>query len=165
MYTSFDNIDNASRIWIYQADRFLVNEEKIIISQRLETFCNTWLSHGIPVEASFEIRHNAFVIFAANVTKTAVSGCSIDSSVSIIRELEKQFDLSFFNRMRLVFEQEGEFLMADYQDVAAMITKKELSLDSTSFNLLLNSKSQLETDWKVPISKSWIAKRLELNPA
>ena len=44
-----------------------------------------------------------FIILMADETATGVSGCSTDSSVRLIKQIEQQYGVSLFDRQMLAF--------------------------------------------------------------
>ena len=83
------HFDPASRIWIYQASRLFTLQEALEIEETLKNFSANWLSHGAKVKGAAHLFFGQFIIFLADETATGISGCSTDSSVRVIKELEK----------------------------------------------------------------------------
>src|SRR5688572_27622278 len=104
MYIPFEKLNPSSRIWIYQANKTLTQMDAEILRRHLHAFTEQWTVHGHPLEASFDIRHDQFVIIAAN---DQTSGCSIDASVRVMKEAGEQIQADFFDR-GLVAVKEGE---------------------------------------------------------
>src|SRR5690606_25540491 len=91
------------RIWIYQSTRELSSEENEQLTAKLGAFTKQWAAHGKQLAARAEVRFNRFIILFLNEEMEAVSGCSIDSSVRFLKELEKEFRLELFDRMQIAF--------------------------------------------------------------
>ncbi len=66
MYTPFQNLPSSARVWIYQGDRKLSENELTIITDHLKLFTERWQTHGKPMISSFEIRFDQFVVIAAD---------------------------------------------------------------------------------------------------
>ena len=84
MQVDFENLPDNSRIWIYQANRKLSEEEVHSITQQTSQFLEQWTAHGSDLEAGFEVKYNRFIVIGLNQANASASGCSIDSSVHFI---------------------------------------------------------------------------------
>ena len=93
MLTSFDQLDTSSKVWVYQSTSELTTDQTVTIKELLTDFVTQWNSHGADVTGAFDLLYDRFIILAAD-DRNSVSGCSIDSSVSVIREIETKLNLS-----------------------------------------------------------------------
>ncbi|WP_204351865.1 hypothetical protein, partial [Klebsiella variicola] len=66
-------------------------------------FVSNWISHGTPVKGYANLLFGQFIILMADETATGVSGCSTDSSVHLMKEIELRFKADLFNRQNLAF--------------------------------------------------------------
>src|SRR4051812_18331458 len=92
-----------SRVWIYQSSRLFSLSEVLDLEPLLENFAGQWKSHGDEVRAYAGLFFGQFLVFMADESDTRVSGCSTDSSVRFVKQLEQQFGVDFFNRTNLAF--------------------------------------------------------------
>ncbi|MFX9089601.1 hypothetical protein ABTN55_21265, partial [Acinetobacter baumannii] len=69
----------------------------------LHQFVADWKSHGTPVKGYANLLFGQFIILMADETATGVSGCSTDSSVHLMKEIESRFKVDLFNRQNLAF--------------------------------------------------------------
>src|SRR6476620_6198806 len=90
-----------SKVWIYQSNRPFTLHEALQIEALLEEFTCRWKSHSIYVKGFGNLFFGQFIILMADETATGVSGCSTDSSVRLIKEIEKVFGVNMFDRMAL----------------------------------------------------------------
>jgi hypothetical protein len=98
-----ESYSTESRIWIYQCNKPLSESEKDEVLNMLHTFTNNWLSHGKKVKGYGNILFNQFIILIADETASAVSGCSTDSSVRLMKEIEQKITINLFDRQTLAF--------------------------------------------------------------
>src|SRR5690242_15633233 len=94
---------SSSRVWIYQSSRLFSLSEALQVEDLLNDFAQQWKSHGVPVKGYANLLFGQFVVIMADETATGVSGCSTDSSVRTIKQIEEQFGLSMFDRQTLAF--------------------------------------------------------------
>lgn len=155
---AYDHFPAASRVWIYQSNRALTPEQIAYTNQRLEQFVAQWQSHGKKVQAWAELLHQHFLVLMVNEAYEAPSGCSIDSSVALVKELEQAFGVDFFDRMTFTYvQQDGLVAAADRDTFAALYNQQQIGEDTLVFNNLVNTKADFENKWKVPLKESWHA--------
>ncbi len=160
MFTAYKNLPSNSRVWVYQSDRELSQEEIEFISAKALLFIDNWTRHGDDLKGSFTIKYNQFLVFAVDESFNDVSGCSIDASVRFVKELEKELKLDLMDKMNVSFK-DGENInivkLSEFQDFAKA---KKITADTVVFNNMVATKEDLETKWEVPASQSWHARFL-----
>ncbi|RAR75394.1 ABC transporter ATPase [Flavobacterium aciduliphilum] len=155
MFVPFDQLPEDSRIWIYQSSRKFTEEEVVAITTSLTQFLNHWNAHGTPLECSFVLKYNRFLILAVNQNVQAASGCAIDSSVAFIQKLEQQFEVDLLDKMNVAFKQ-GEFITyKTLLDFKKLVKDKSVSEHTIVFNNLVNTIEEWKDSWEVPASESW----------
>ncbi|QYS89290.1 ABC transporter ATPase [Flavobacterium columnare] len=155
MYIPFENMPLDSRVWIYQSNRKLSDDEIKEIAIHTEKFLADWSAHGTPLEASFDIRYNRFIILTVNPSIQAPTGCSIDSSVQFIQQLEQKYAIDLLDKMNVTFKN-GEFIAhKSLIDFKKMAKEKAVSASTIVFNNLVNTIEELNDSWEVPASESW----------
>ena len=92
-----------SRVWVYQSSRMFALSEALQMEEILNHFTATWKSHGVDVKGFATLLFGQFIIIMADETATGVSGCSTDSSVRMIKQIEESFKVEMFNRQALAF--------------------------------------------------------------
>lgn len=155
MYVPFETLPEESRIWIYQSNRKFSDTEIAEIEKDLVEFLTNWSAHGSSLEASYQIKYNRFIIIAINQEVHPATGCSIDSSVSFIQNLEKKYEVDLLDKMNVAFKQ-GEFItyktLLDFKKLAK---EKAVSENTIVFNNLVNTIQEWNESWEVPAAESW----------
>ncbi len=155
MLTEFKNLPDNSRIWVYQANRKLSEQEVAEITEKTNEFLTKWTAHGAALEAALEIKYNRFIVIGLNQANASASGCSIDASVHFIQTLEKEYDIDLLDKMNVTFYS-GEFIaykpLADFKKMAK---DKSVSKNTVVFNNLVNTKAEYLENWEVPAKESW----------
>src|SRR5262252_4825372 len=95
--------DSSSKVWIYQSSRLFSLSEALQIEDILNDFAEHWKSHGDPVKGYANLLFGQFIVIMADETATGVSGCSTDSSVRVVKQIEQQFGVTMFDRQTLAF--------------------------------------------------------------
>jgi len=155
MLADFSTLPNNSRVWVYQCNRKLSDDEVAIITKKATEFLTQWTAHGSNLEAGFEVKYNRFIVIGLNQENASASGCSIDASVHFIQQLEKQFEVDLLDKMNVTFYN-GEFIahksLADFKKMAKA---KSVSPNTVVFNNLVNTKEEYLENWEVPAKESW----------
>ena len=155
MYVPFEELAEDARIWIYPSDTPFKEEDMESVEQRLKDFINQWTVHNKALKASFLLPYRRFVVLAVDTAFNQVSGCSIDSSVRFIQELENEFSKVLLDKMNVTFKQ-GEYLVyKDLKDFKALVKSKSVSPETIVFNNLITTKSEMDSHWEVPAKESW----------
>jgi len=156
------NLHADSRVWIYQANRIFSLDEALAIEVILNDFAEQWKSHGVPVKGAAYLFFGQFIILIADETATGVSGCSTDSSVRMIKDIEKQFGVNLFDRTTLAFVVEDKVQLLPMTQLQYAVDNGFISGNTSYFNNLVNTKEELESRWILPLKDSWIAARIIL---
>lgn len=153
MYIPFNTLRPESKLWIYQADRRLTAEERERISEKLREFTGEWLVHGAPLQASFEIRFDQFILVAAD---DSASGCSIDSSVRVMKEIGALTGIDFFNRNLVAFRKGEEISLIDLTLLKSELQKGNWNEESLVFNNAISTLRDVNERWLVPAGTTWL---------
>ncbi len=155
MITAFKKLPNESRIWIYQSNRKLSDDEVSEIETKLIVFLQQWTAHGSDLEAGFEIKYSRFIVIGLNQENASASGCSIDSSVNFIQSLEKEYDLDLLDKMNVTFYNGQYIAHKSLSDFKKMVKAKSVSKNTVVFNNLVVTKEDYLENWEVPAKDSW----------
>ncbi|ARV06288.1 ABC transporter ATPase [Polaribacter sp. SA4-10] len=155
MFTEYKNLPNNSRVWIYQSDREFTKKEIEFISAKAEDFINQWTRHGDDLKGSFTIKYNQFLVLAVDESFNNVSGCSIDSSVRFIKELENELKLDLMNKMNITFKDDKNINLVKMSDFQQFAKDKKVTSETIVFNNMVGTKEDFESHWEVPAKESW----------
>lgn len=143
------------RVIIYPASRPFTAKESKAISEKLFDFLATWAAHGKPLSSSFKIEKNQFLVICVDEEKEAASGCSIDALTGVIRELDKEFDLGFFDRMKASFVENGEVKTLKLSDFKNGLKTGEISDNIEVFDFSKSTYVAFLSDFLLPLKRSW----------
>lgn len=159
------DFSDESRVWIYQSSRAFIEREATEINEQLYQFYSQWNSHGEPVKGWAKLLFGQFVVVMADESQSQVSGCSTDSSVRIIKSIEKQYDVNMFDRLMLTFLVNGKAEMLPMNQVQYALDKAYIKHDTPLFNNVVLTKKEMMNNWLIPLDKSWLAARLKFETA
>jgi hypothetical protein len=144
-----------SRVWIYQSDRKFTSTEETEILNKLAAFTNQWKAHGNELLAKAEIRYGFFIILTVDESQAGVTGCSIDSSVHLIKEIEQEYHIDLFNRFNIAYKVNGEVVVNSKEDFETLVNIKQVTPETIVFNNMVQNLDELESKWEVPFQNSW----------
>jgi hypothetical protein len=155
---------SSSRVWVYQCNRLFSLQEAFEIEDLLHDFAQQWKSHGTPVKGEAHLFFGQFIVFIADETATGVSGCSTDSSVRLIKDIEQQYKVNLLDRTTLAFIIKDNIQQLPLLQLNYAVENGFINADTLYFNNLVQTKDELENNWIVPIKESWLAKKISATP-
>ena len=152
-----------SRVWVYQSSRLYSIAESFAIEELLADFTGKWLSHGAPVKGAAYLFFGQFIILMADEKATGVSGCSTDSSVRLIKDIEQKFGVNMFDRTTLAFVIKDKVQLLPLAQLQYAFNNGFINSHTLYFNNLVQTKEELENKWIIPIKESWLSKKISIN--
>jgi len=149
------NFSENSKVWIYQSTRQLEAAETAQIKQILDDFTTSWTAHNNQLKAKAEIRYNRFIVLVVDETQAGASGCSIDKSVNLMKALEKEFDLTLFDRFNIAYRDGDTIKSVGRFEFEELIKQGQIDTETIVFNNLVPTLKDLNTLWEVPFKNSW----------
>jgi hypothetical protein len=155
-----EEFDGSSRVWIYQSSRLFTIAESFRIEEMLGEFLRSWNSHGVPVKGYANLFFGQFIILMADERASMVSGCSTDSSVRLIRQMETLFNVQLFDRQLLAFFIKEKVQLLPLSQLAFGADNGFIQPETLYFNNTVLTKSELMKNWIIPVKESWLASKI-----
>lgn len=140
---------------IYPASRPFTPKESKVITEKLYDFLATWAAHGKPLSSSFKIEKNQFIIVCVDEDVEAASGCSIDALGGVMKEIDQEFQLGLFDRMKATFIEQGEVKTMKLQDFRNGLKTGEISKEIEVYDFSKNTYVAFLSDFLLPLRRSW----------
>ena len=154
------DFNDNSRVWVYQSNRVFTQPEVLQIEKLLKNFSRDWKSHGTPVKGFANLFFGQFIILMADETAMGVSGCSTDSSVRFIKNIEQDFQVELFDRLMLAFLIQERIQLLPLSQISSYLEDGLINTDTLYFNNTILTKKELLDHWIIPVKESWLAKRV-----
>jgi len=154
-----EDFNDTSKVWIYQCNRLFTLSEALQIEELLEDFTKSWQSHGAKVKGYANLFFGQFIILMADETATGVGGCSIDSSVRLIKNIEQDYNVNLFERQMLAFVIKERIQLLPMEQLNYAIENGFINTDTLYFNNTVQTKKELLSNWIIPVKQSWLARR------
>ena len=155
MIVHFDSLPMDARVWVYQSSREFSDIEVTTIASKTEEFMATWKRHGDDLKTSYVIKYNQFIVLGVDENLNNASGCSIDSSVHFMQQLEKEFDIDLMNKMNTAFKVGENINIVSLSDFQNFAKEGKITSDTTVFNNMIQSKGDFDSKWEIPAIESW----------
>lgn len=147
-----------SKVWIYQSNRAFTNDEAAAIQQKLDGFTAQWAAHGHQLKAKAEIIHQFFIVFTVDEATAGVTGCSIDASVRVIKDIEQAYHVDLFDRFNIAYKIDGKVIVTNKEDFETLVNIKTIGPKTIVFNNLVQTLQEFETKWETTFEESWHSK-------
>jgi hypothetical protein len=148
---------NDYRVIIYPASRPFTTKEAKTITEKLYDFLASWAAHGKPLSSSFKIERNQFIVVCVDEEKEMASGCSIDALGKIMREIDEEYQLGLFDRMKASFVENGEVKTLKLIDFKTKVRNGDLSKEIDVFDFSKNTYLEFLSNFLLPFNRSWAA--------
>ncbi len=148
------DLNPSSKLWLYQSSRALNATEIQWLNEQLKSFAEDWASHGADLMAAAEVLNPYFIAFAVDLSQANASGCSIDKSVRLVKDLGKELNIDFFNRLKIWSENESEEVnLIPFRNISEFP-------ENYIFNPLVNKLEDLPSKFKVKIADYLVENQL-----
>ena len=152
MFVDFQTLPATARIWVYYIPRTLSAHEKEAVSHRLTAFCEGWAAHQVPLKTSFQFMYEQFIVLAVDEEYHGASGCSIDSSVKVIRELAELLQVDLFNRQYAAYWEGAHLHTLPLSNLKALA----LPADTLVCDTLATTLGDLRQKERIPAQATWL---------
>lgn len=136
---------------IFPASRPINLEEEQDIILEINEFLISWTAHGIPLESQINIVYQQFIIISINEDAEPASGCSLDALNAFMREIDQQYQLDLFDRMKACYVENQQVKTMKLQDFRTALKNKTISTEVQVFDF---SKPN-EEGFLLPLHESW----------
>ena len=162
MFVPFDSLPDHSRLWIYQSSKKFSSSELATISESLTSFTSRWRAHGEPLNASFKIVYDQFVLLAVDEEVHAASGCSIDDSTRVLKEISSSIGIDLFDRSRAAFMVDSEVITIPISALKKGYLEGIWDRQSLFVNTLISKRGDVRNGLLVPAGLTWLNRYLPI---
>jgi hypothetical protein len=151
----FSVLPAHSRVWIYQSERFLAPHEINAINEEGNRFVANWAAHGTPLRAAIAVMENLFLVVMVDEEHAQASGCSIDKSISFVKESENYLGVSLTNRMNVALLIDGKPMITELTKLTSLKESGLIDENTLVYDNLVATKADLEKNWIVKLYAGW----------
>lgn len=150
------------RIWIYQANRQLTQQESEFLLDKMGQFTTQWTAHGEQLVAQALLRYNQFLIVRINEGLVKATGCSIDKSTDLLKEVQKELNIDLFDRMQIAYRDDEDIKTVSRADFEKLVEHGNVTKNTIVFNNMVSTDEELASHWEIPLKDSWHAQVFSL---
>lgn len=151
----FGSFPPHSRVWVYQSNRKFSGEEIDTLLTLGAHFIREWNTHGASVSGDFDVLFGCFVVIIADENQQMVSGCAIDRSVALIKEIERLTGANLFDRFSVAVFQQDTIQPISMDEFTEGYKTGKYNENTLVFNNSITTLHQLRNEWIVPVKDSW----------
>ena len=150
-------LDGQSKIWLYSPNAPLSPEQAEAIGRILFNFSAQWTSHNRDLRGWGGVLFGHFLCLAVDESQASASGCAIDRSVALLRQIEEQYGVELFDRFTFVFwdETQGQTQVYKQEQAQAALQAGTIQAQSLVFDPLVNTLDKLRQEFLRPVQSSW----------
>lgn len=156
MYVPFKDIADSSRVWVFQANRSFTQTELSLIENNLLEFTKSWTSHNHELETSYTLVDDKFIVLAVNEAVNDASGCSIDKSVNLIKQLEISLGMSLLEKSLVWIKNNESALMIKLADLKNAIANDVIKPQTIVYNTLVANKKEFDQVFVTEAENTWL---------
>jgi hypothetical protein len=149
-----------SKVWVYQSDRKLTPDEQSLILSRGKDFTSSWAAHGHDLLAQLYVELDHFIIIVLDEQVESASGCSIDKSMKLVLNFQKELGISFTNRLISALYINDQVVLYPYNEVKLDLESGKITGSTLVFDNTITNLSALKTSWLKPLRDTWLKKLL-----
>ncbi len=161
MIVDFDNIPNQGKVFVFPSSRKFYTHELTELNQYISSFLTESDLKNEGVTYAFDIRYQRFIIFAVDNTVQNLSTHFYNTLTQFIQNLEKKYNVVLLDKINVCYKQ-GEFVQyKELDEFKNLVKNRGVSKKTVVFNNLINTKEELEYDWEINITDSWLGRLLK----
>ena len=150
------NLAPNSRVWIYQANKFLSAEEQEKISTEMKLFVQGWASHGNELYGDCTVESDLFLMVGADEFKSPTSGCSLDALTRKVKALGDELSIDFFNRLNIAYEDASTKIhLVSLEEFKNLMRSDDITEQTIVYNNLIETVAELDENWRTKVKNSW----------
>jgi hypothetical protein len=154
-------LPNTARVWLFGASRTLNAEECESLESSISSFVAHWQAHGKDLVAGYALLWRGILVVAVDESKEPPSGCSIDKVFHLLKTQQEKTGLDFLQRTLIWMPETAELRIHTLETLIEAIDNGTCEQDSLTVNMMATTLGELRTNGLIPLSKSWVTKKLQ----
>jgi hypothetical protein len=153
----FEHLPDESRLWVFPVQEPLAASEADQLLKRVESFLDGWAAHGAPLTCAYHWLEDRFLLVAVDASTVPPSGCSIDSMVRVLKEMERELAKRIVDHGPVYYRSPAaEVLRVSRSDFRAAAQAGEVTPDTRVFDTTVTDLGAFRAGRiEVPARESW----------
>jgi len=162
MTVPFSQMPPNAKVWIYASDKIINASQLETIHQMAVPFIQNWTAHQNQLKAEFAVLYHCFLVFMVDEGFNEISGCGIDKSVKLVKEIEQATGLNFFNRLKIQTIENQSINIYSKIEIVEKIENNTLTSNVKTFNNQITNKLQFDSEWIIDLKNAWFYPKTKL---
>jgi hypothetical protein len=153
----FENLPDASRVWIFGSDRPLTEDATTTLLKGVDEHLANWKAHGEPLTVGSQFRDNRFLVIAVDQSTAGATGCSIDGLFRILQGLESKIGASLVGGGRVFYRDNHAAVQSTTRDqIGALVQSGAITKNTVVFDTSLTDLGAFRSGFEKRAKESWI---------
>jgi hypothetical protein len=154
----FESLPDASRVWVFAADRALDAGSAARLLADVDRFLTHWQAHGVPLHCAREWSGERFLAIGVDTSQEAASGCSIDGLYRVLQALEREVGTRLVAGGRVFYRDgAGRTQVATRDEFSALARHDAVTRETPVFDTSLTTAEGWRRRFEVPAGRAWTA--------
>lgn len=149
-------MNDLAKVWVYQSARAFTTDEIAALEVAAKNFVSGWQAHGASLTADFQLIESQFIVLFVDESQAAASGCSIDSSVGFIRDIEKKFNTNLTDKGQVAFWSGNQIEVIAFNQIKPTIAAGKITPATIIFNNSVATFKEFKENWQIEAKDSWM---------
>ena len=153
----FENLPDASRVWVFGSDRPLTEEGTTALLKGVDEYLASWKAHGAPLTVGSQFRDQRFLVVAVDQSTAGATGCSIDGLFRVLQGLESKVGAKMVGGGRVFYRAEaGTVQSTTREEIPALVQSGAITKDTVVFDTSLTDLGAFRSGFEQRAKKSWL---------
>lgn len=153
----FENLPDASRVWIFGSDRPLSEEGTTALLKSVDEHLSNWKAHGEPLTVGSQFRDNRFLVIAVDQSTAGATGCSIDGLFRVLQGLESKTGASLVGGGRVFYRDSNAAVQSTTRDlIPDLVQSGAITKNTVVFDTSLTDLGAFRAGFEKRAKESWI---------
>ncbi len=159
----FNQLPDEARLWVFNTEHPLADDAAKQLNEALAGFVTSWAAHGEDLSAGYELRHNQFVLVGVDESKTAPSGCSIDTLIKALGAFGDQLGVDLINSPEIAYRDGDAVHTVTHKQFGKLAESGVVDADTIVFDKTTPRVGDLRHGrWERPAQESWHGRAFDL---
>jgi hypothetical protein len=153
----FENLPDASRVWIFGSDRPLSEEGTTALLKGVDEHLANWKAHGEPLTVGSQFRDNRFLVIAVDQSTAGATGCSIDGLFRVLQGMEPKIGASLVGGGKVFYRDSQAAVQSTTRDqIPSLVQSGAITKDTVVFDTSLTDLGAFRSGFEKRAKESWI---------
>ena len=154
----FDNLPDSARLWVYSSENEFSPQQAQLLQNKMTQFLHEWTAHKRELMTGWQLQYNRFIMIAVDEAMMAASGCSIDTVVHHLKDVETMFGRNIINTNAKIFyrKKDKSIECISRPEFKQFVIDGDVTENTVVFNNTIQLLGDLRKGlWEVPMKASW----------